>query len=187
MTRPVVAVFGSSHTGIDTDQWIEAEQVGRDIANAGYDVVTGGYGGTMEAVSKGATLAGGFAFGVTAPSLFPGRAGANSYVTSEIVAESLADRISAMVRMSIGCIALPGSIGTATELLIAWNTNHIRRNGGLASFPSVAVGEGWSDFRTIMIQHMAALEDDVAWVETGSEATIWLLDQVNPPRPGDYT
>lgn len=187
MTRPVVAVFGSSQTGVGSAQWNEAEQVGRDLASGGLDVVTGGYGGTMEAVSKGATEAGGAAFGVTAPALFPGRHGANPFVTSEIVAGSLADRISSMVRISVGCIALPGSIGTATELLIAWNTNHISRIGGLDRFPSVAVGDGWSDFRLIMIQHMSALEDDITWVSTGPEATIWLIEQLNPRSSLDST
>lgn len=182
MTRRVVAVFGSGQTEIDSGGWIEAEQVGRDLADAGFDVVTGGYGGTMEAVSKGAAGGGANAVGVTAPTLFPGRTGANPYVTREIVAESLADRISRMVHMSVGCIALPGSIGTATELLIAWNTNHISRIGGLDRFPSVAVGEGWSDFRTIMIQHMAALDVDITWVRTGAEATSWLIEQINPHR-----
>ncbi len=49
-----IVVFGSSTCLPDSAQYREAEELGRGLAESGFGVVTGGYGGTMEAVSKGA-------------------------------------------------------------------------------------------------------------------------------------
>lgn len=173
----LVAVFGSSTTAPESSQWVEAESVGRRLAGHGLGVLTGGYGGTMEAVSRGATLAGGRAIGVTAPSLFPGRPGANRHVTEEIAADSLTERIGTLTALASGVIALPGSIGTATELLIAWNLNHVARSSGGKTIPTVAVGESWRLLWEVMTGPIAARGSDVRVVESGAAAVDWLLDQ----------
>ena len=107
-------MFGSSTTSPQSDEWTEAEAVGSRLASSGVDVITGGYGGTMEAASKGAAESGGHVIGVTVPTIFPTRSGANPYVRETIEAESLTDRLSRMFDIADGTIALPGSIGTAT-------------------------------------------------------------------------
>ncbi|HUF95475.1 MAG TPA: DNA-binding protein, partial [Acidimicrobiia bacterium] len=89
MTERAVAVFGSSDTSTDSPDWLEAVAVGESLARAGFAVVTGGYGGTMEAVSLGAAQSGGRAVGVTVSSMFPGRSGANSHVGTTDDAPSL--------------------------------------------------------------------------------------------------
>ena len=106
-------------------------------------MATGGYGGTMEAVSLGATRAGGGAVGVTAPSLFPQRPGANAFVTREEPVATLAERIGTLVGISVATITLPGSIGTCTELMVAWNEQYIRRFRGEPTQPVLAVGDPW--------------------------------------------
>ena len=90
MSEPAaIAVFGSSATEPGSPGWAEAERTGALLAQARLAVVTGGYGGTMEAVSKGAAAAGGHVIGVTSSRLFRERSGANRYVIQEIAAESL--------------------------------------------------------------------------------------------------
>ena len=66
-TTEAVAVFGSSQTEPGSLEWEEARRAGTRLGEAGYAVITGGYGGTMEAVSSGAADAGGHVIGVTAP------------------------------------------------------------------------------------------------------------------------
>jgi len=156
-----VAVFGSSQTDPGTRMWAEAERVGTRLAEAGFAVITGGYGGTMEAVSKGAADASGHVIGVTAPQLFPGRHGSNPYVAELIEAEGLAGRIGVMMERAAGAIALPGSIGTATELLIAWNVNHIVRQ----------VAE-------TLVTEVGAFPGDVHLVGTPDKGVDWILGQL---------
>ena len=54
-----IAVFGSSRRDEDSPFWAEAYELGRVLATAGYAVLSGGYGGSMGAVSRGAAECGG--------------------------------------------------------------------------------------------------------------------------------
>lgn len=170
-----VAVFGSSQTEIGSSEWEEAHRAGARIAGAGLTVITGGYGGTMEAVSSGAAGAGGHVVGVTAPVLFPDRSTPNPYVHEVIEASSLANRIDIMMERSTATLALPGSIGTAAELLISWNTNHILRQGGATPRVSVAVGPGWKALARALVDMAGAFEDDLIWADTVDEGVDWIL------------
>jgi uncharacterized protein (TIGR00725 family) len=163
-----VAVFGSSQSQPGSAEWEDARRAGRLLAGAGFAVITGGYGGAMEAVSGGAAEAGGHVIGVTAPVLFPGRSGANPFVAELIEASSLANRIDIMMQRSVATLALPGSIGTAAELLISWNTNHILRRSGARPRVSVAVGPSWKALARALVDS-GAVEEDVFWVETVDE------------------
>lgn len=175
MIPTTVAVFGSAGTRPGSPQWTAAEAVGAALAHAGIAVITGGYSGTMEAVSKGAHEAGGHTIGVIAPSLFRNRATANPFVTEVIEAPTLADRIGELMARASATIALPGSIGTATELLVAWNTNHVvRRNGGVP-IPTVAVGSEWAAVATTLVRHIDAYEGDIHLVSEWEEAVPWVL------------
>jgi uncharacterized protein (TIGR00725 family) len=171
----VVAVFGSSQTEPKSLEWEEAHRAGARLAGDGYAVITGGYGGTMEAVSSGAAKAGGHVIGVTAPMLFPGRSVANPFVHEVIEASSLANRIDIMMQRSTATLALPGSIGTAAELLISWNTNHILRNAGAEPRISVAVGPGWKALARALVDMAGAFEDDLMWADTVAEGVDWIL------------
>ena len=140
---PLIAVFGSSTTAPGTPEYAAAEACGRMLAEAGYAVATGGYGGTMEAVSRGAAQAGGRVVGVTAPAVFPERVAANDWVAEEWAADTLTARIHDMVVASSAFIALDGSIGTLTELLIAWNVAYVEAHFGASTRPVIAVGPRW--------------------------------------------
>ena len=177
MSGPAVAIFGSSRTEPGSPEWIEAEKAGTRCAGAGLAVITGGYGGTMEAVSKGAALAGGRVIGVTAAELFRDRSGANTYVTEEIPSKTLTDRIGILTELASGAIALPGSIGTAAELVVAWNMHHIARLSGGSRKPTAAVGNGWRQVSLLFADGIGAFMGDIEWVDTADQAVDWLLQQ----------
>jgi uncharacterized protein (TIGR00725 family) len=173
-----VAVFGSSQTVLDSDDWLDAVRVGRRLAEAGLEVITGGYGGTMEAASLGATGAGGNVVGVTSPVLFPDRDGANPYVTELIEAPTLSARIDIMMQRADATITLPGSIGTATELLTAWNMNFIAGRASGRPLPSAAVGAGWQKVAHALVLSVGAEIDGIYWANTADEGVDWVLGQL---------
>ncbi|MFH1329586.1 MAG: LOG family protein [Actinomycetota bacterium] len=140
----VIAVFGSSAGRPGDPGYEEARSLGHLLAGAGYTVATGGYGGTMEACSRGAAAAGGRVIGVTAPAAFPGRSGANAWVEEEVPAGSITERIHLILSMSAACITLDGSIGTLTELMVAWNIAFITGLAGAPAKPVIAVGPSWA-------------------------------------------
>ena len=126
-----ITVFGSSRCKEGDSEYEFAESVGSLIGKYGHNVATGGYQGTMEAVSKGAAKQGVKVIGVTVPTLFSDKASKgfertpNSYVNNEIKAESLSNRIHYLLNESKAFIVLPGKIGTLTELFVAWNSNYL--------------------------------------------------------------
>jgi uncharacterized protein (TIGR00725 family) len=176
-----VAVFGASNTSPGDPLWDQGVECGRLLADAGFAVATGGYGGVMEAVSLGAREAGGTVIGVTAPSVFPDRAGGNPHLTQETRADSLLERIRELAEGSVASIALSGSLGTATELLAAWDLAFVARFAGGAPKPVVAVGEPWAT----LIPHLTdALDTDgslVTLVPTVAEAAHVISATVGRP------
>lgn len=142
-----IVVFGASRTQEGAAEWRAAHALGFALAEAGYGVVTGGYGGSMEAVSAGAASAGRDVpiVGVTVPSVFQNRTGANPHVTHEIRAESLLTRMEAMVADAAAAVALPGSLGTFTEVMVAWNLAYVARFGDVTPRPLVTVGPVWRE------------------------------------------
>ena len=140
---PVIAVFGASQTPPDHPDWDAAVRCGAGLASAGFAVATGGYGGIMEAVSRGAAAAGGHVIGYTAPEVFSGRIGANEFVAEEVPAATLTERIHVMLTRADGAIALNGSIGTLAELVMAWNIAFVAQFSNETAKPVIAVGERW--------------------------------------------
>ncbi len=141
----LVTVFGSSRIGPGDVEYAAAERCGRLLAEAGFGVISGGYGGAMEAVSRGAAGAGGHVVAVTAPAVFPERSGANRWVGEERQARSITERIHLLIEPAAATIALPGSIGTFTELVSAWNVAYLAARNGGRPLPVVAVGPEWAD------------------------------------------
>src|ERR1051326_536507 len=59
-----VTIFGSSLPGEGTQMYQQARQLGGRLAQAGFAVCNGGYGGLMEASARGARECGGYTIGV---------------------------------------------------------------------------------------------------------------------------
>ncbi len=167
-----VAVFGASRSEPGDGVWKSGERLGKLLVERGYRVATGGYEGLMEAVSKGAKEAGGHVIGVTAPDVFPHRPGGNMYLTQETRAVSLAERIHELIDVADASIALPGSIGTLTEIMMAWNLAFVARYAGRRPDPLVTVGDTW---RSIIDDLTKLLNTDgslVICVDTVDEAAV---------------
>jgi len=138
-----VSVFGSSQPKEGSAAYIEAQELGRLLARGGHIVLTGGYIGTMEAVSRGAAEAGGHVIGVTCEDLERWRPlGANAWVKEEWRKITLMDRLQALIKGCDAALALPGGPGTLTEISLTWNLMII---GSLHRRPLILIGSGWQN------------------------------------------
>jgi hypothetical protein len=133
-----ISVFGSSTLAPGEAQWELAEALGRHLALAGAHVMNGGYGGAMEAVSRGARAAGGHVIGVTV-AVFDKRT-PNRFLSERRHAETLIDRLRILLSAD-GFVALEGSVGTLAELFLVWNHVMI----GSEPRPLVCLGAGWQE------------------------------------------
>jgi uncharacterized protein (TIGR00730 family) len=141
MSIQYVTVFGGSWPKPGESAYEEAQRLGSLLGEAGYTVLTGGYIGTMEAVSRGAAEAGGNVIGVTCEEIEAWRPGrANPWVTEEMRFPTLRERLFALIDTANAAIALPGGPGTLAEISLMWNQMITR---SLPPRPLILVGSGW--------------------------------------------
>ena len=136
-----ITVFGGSEPKEGDKAYAEAQELGRLLAQRGHTVLTGGYVGTMEAVSRGAHDAGGHVIGVTCEDIEAWRPGGpNRWVKEERRKKMLIERLQALIEGCEAAIALPGGAGTLTEVSLMWNLMTVE---SLHRRPLILVGRGW--------------------------------------------
>jgi hypothetical protein len=168
--NPTVAIFGSSRATSDQPLYRDAFKLGKTLAEAGFVIANGGYGGLMEATGLGAAEADGTVIGVTAPSVFPERSGANSSISHEIVADTIGLRIAHLVDGADATIALPGSLGTTAEFIVAWNTCFVAPMSGRRPKLNIAVGPRLRRLTEHLAEELGADASLITCVDSMSEA-----------------
>ena len=147
-----ITVFGGSHPKPGDAAYVQALELGKFLGTAGYIVLTGGYMGTMEAVSRGAAESGGHVIGVTCDEIETWRsAGPNPWVQEEMRYPSLRERLCALIDECDAALALPGGIGTLAEIAMMWSQMQVFST---SPRPLILVGEGW---QTMMLNFYASL------------------------------
>lgn len=112
-----ITVFCSSLPGERSPAYAEAQRLGRLLAESGFVLCNGGYGGLMEASARGAREAGGHTVGVTCAA-WPLRA--NRWVVEEVRTRSFPERIMTLIERGDAYLVLPGGTGTLAELALVW-------------------------------------------------------------------
>lgn len=132
-----VTVFGSSRPREGDAEYEEARLLGRVLAESGYSVCSGGYGGVMEGVSRGAKEAGGKTYGVTAEFF---KARVNRWIDEEVPVETWQARLFELIRIADGFVACKGGTGTLVELAVVWE---MLNKSVLAGKPFAVLGDFW--------------------------------------------
>ncbi len=136
-----VTVFGGAQPKEGTASYEEALTLGKFLAERGHTVLTGGYIGTMEAVSRGASDAGGHVIGVTCEDIEAWRGvKANQWVKEERKHKTLVPRLMGLIEGCDAAMALAGGVGTLTEITLMWNLMIVE---SLPPRPLILIGGGW--------------------------------------------
>lgn len=134
-----ITIFGTANAKSGEPAYTLAYQTGKLLAQAGFVIANGGYGGTMLAASKGAAEAGGETIGVTCSAFKSSTA--NEYITREIVTGSLDERLDTLIKLGRAYVVLPGGTGTLLELAKVWE---LKNKGFIeADKPIILVGGFW--------------------------------------------
>ena len=135
-----ICVFGT-YKNLGKKAKEDITRLGRLLAENNITVVSGGFGGSMEDVCRGAKSAGGKTIGVTYyKDEDLSYKMANEFVDEEIKARNIFERIETMMKISDGFIALQGGTGTLLEL--ASVLEHINK-GMMPPKPIIAIGDFW--------------------------------------------
>jgi uncharacterized protein (TIGR00725 family) len=137
MNERVITVFGSSRRREDDADYKEAFLLGVTLGKARFDVCTGGYGGVMEAVSRGAKTVGAMTYGVTAEFFV---APANAWIDREIRMDNWQQRLFELIRIGDGFVACKGGTGTLAEIAVVWE---MLNKAVIAGKPLVVLGDFW--------------------------------------------
>jgi uncharacterized protein (TIGR00730 family) len=181
ITQKVITVFGSSRPREGEPDYEEARELGRAIADAGFAVCSGGYGGTMDAVSRGAKDRGGKTFGVTAE--FFTAAKANDWIDVEVRVQTWQDRLFELIRLADGFVACKGGTGTLVELSVVWE---MLNKSVIQPKPFAVLGNFWEPIiervREVELAHKAPWgEADgrlIHQTATASEVASYLADKL---------
>jgi hypothetical protein len=140
---PLAAVFGSSEAGPEDLLYRDALRLARLLAGRGWGVVTGGYGGVMEAANRGAYEAGALSVGITthAFDVFPERR-PNRWLSEHRVHDTLLRRTGDLLETASAYAVFHGGAGTLAEAALLWAH---QRAGILGGKPIVLMGRMWEN------------------------------------------
>lgn len=134
-----VTVFGSARTKRDHPEYESGMKLGAALAEAGFATITGGGPGTMEAVNRGCSDAGGHSIGLGIE--LPFEQGLNPWVDLGLNFRYFFARKTMFVKYAQAFICLPGGFGTLDELFEALTLVQTKK---VTRFPVVLFGtEYW--------------------------------------------
>ncbi len=167
-----VTVFGGSLPRPGEPAYDQAQRLGALLGKAGCQVLTGGYIGTMEAVSRGAAEAGGHVIGVTCDEIEAWRAvRPNPWIHEERRFPRLRQRLYALIDGCQAALALPGGIGTLAEVTLMWSQ---LQTGAIPPRPMILIGSGWrASFESLF-------QSQGAYIPTGDRRWLSFVPDVEP-------
>lgn len=139
--EPAVAFFGSARTAETHAAYDLARQVARAVARCGFNILTGGGPGIMEAANRGCQEGGGLSVGLNI--LLPEEQRTNRYVEREVAFRYFFVRKLMFVKYSCAFLIFPGGYGTLDEAFEALTLVQTHR---IPHFPVLLFGEEfWGD------------------------------------------
>jgi len=164
--HPAVSIFGSARTAPDHPHFLLAEQIARQLSDAGFSVISGGGPGVMEAANKGAYFGRSPSIGLNID--LPHEQVTNLYQDISLTFQHFFARKVMFVKFASAYVVMPGGFGTLDELMEALTlvqTGKTRRipiilvhapfwRGMLDWFKTTLVAEGMIDAKDLDLVQM---------------------------------
>jgi uncharacterized protein (TIGR00730 family) len=179
---PAVTVFGSARFAPNTPYYELGVEVGRELARAGFAVITGGGPGMMEAANRGAKEAGGVSIGCNI--ILPHEQKPNPYVDEVVNFDYFFVRKVMLVKYSCAFVCLPGGFGTLDEMFEAATLIQCHKIG---PFPLMLIGKDfWKNLVELlydMLHEGAISPEDTGFAyltDSPAEAVRLILSSLPP-------
>ena len=138
--EPAIAIFGSSRMSPAAPEYAEARALACTVARAGFNVLTGGGPGIMEAASHGCQEGGGLSVGLNIE--LPDEQPANDYLDVSCDFRYFFVRKLMFVKYACAFVIFPGGFGTCDEVFEALTLVQTHK---IPHFPVVLFGNDyWS-------------------------------------------
>jgi len=140
--EPAVTIYGSARVTPDREEYKQAVQIARRVGELGFNIITGGGPGLMEAANKGALEAGVKSVGLNIE--LPEYQPPNTYSNITISFNHFYIRKVMLVKYASAFIVLPGGLGTLDEVTEVLNLIQTRK---IKPFPVILFDSGyWNGF-----------------------------------------
>jgi uncharacterized protein (TIGR00730 family) len=177
---PAVSVFGSARVKPGEPYYEQAVEIARLLVKSGFNVISGGGPGIMEAANKGAAEAGGKSVGLNIQ--LPYEQKPNPYANIRLDFRYFFIRKVMFVKYSVAYVILPGGFGTLDEFSEAITLIQTQR---IKPFPVILVNraywKGLLDWmrKAVCPEGMISLEDmDLIQVIDGPEEVIRAIKKI---------
>ena len=158
--QPAVSIFGSARTLPDHPHYKLAEQIARQLSDAGFSVISGGGPGIMEAANKGAYSGKSLSVGLNIQ--LPHEQHSNAYQNVSQTFRHFFARKYMFVKFATAYVVMPGGFGTLDELMEALT---LVQTGKTRKMPIILVcSDFWGGmldwFRQLLVaENMISAED----------------------------
>lgn len=178
---PCITVFGSARFDENHQYYKLAREIGVNVAKRGFNVITGGGPGLMEAANRGAKEAGGKSIGCNI--LLPKEQKPNSYLDLFVEFHYFFVRKVMLAKYSYAFIVMPGGFGTLDEF---FEIATLMQTGKIQGFPIVLVGKdywkGLMDFLSDPVYSTGSIArtdlEALKLTDDPHEALDWICDKV---------
>lgn len=172
--RKCVSIFGSARAQPGTPFYEDTVAVARQLAEAGYGIITGGGPGLMEAANKGAVEGGGASVGLHIH--LPREQSVNEYVRTRCDFRYFFVRKLMFVKYAMAYVVMPGGMGTIDELSEAFVLAQTHR---IKPFPIILYDSGywnglidWIKDRMVSEGFIAEKELDLITIKDTPESVV---------------
>jgi uncharacterized protein (TIGR00730 family) len=173
MSNKIITVFGSAFVQENNAYYNDIFQVGKLLAQNGYDVCSGGYAGIMEAVSKGAKSVNGKTIGVTVSTW---TSKPNQYIDEDVKMPNLMERITELITLADAYVIFKGGTGTLVELSVALE---LMNKKAMPEKPIILFGSFWSNLIEILKQDSDKLAELINRNIRFAESPVDVVNHLN--------
>lgn len=136
-----VAIFGSARINEGDKEYEEVFNISKGLAEAGFDVVTGGGPGIMQAANAGHKSVTSATHSIGLNIKLPFEQDDNKYLDIKKEFDRFSDRLDTFMSLSDAVVVATGGIGTILELFYSWQLAQVEH---ICETPIILYGEMWS-------------------------------------------
>jgi len=136
-----VTIFGSARISEGDKEYRDVYEIAKGLAAEGFDIVTGGGPGLMQAANSGSKSVsnGGQSIGLNIK--LPHEQHSNPWLDIKEEFDRFSGRLDAFMAISDAVVVAPGGIGTLLELFYSWQLVQVQH---LCETPIILFGEIWT-------------------------------------------
>ena len=168
---PAVSIFGSSRVNPKSPTYQTTVEAARLLVESGFNVISGGGPGVMEAANRGAAEAGGKSVGLHIH--LPNEQKPNEYANVRLEFKYFFIRKVMFVKYAVAYIIMPGGFGTLDELFEALTLIQTKR---IRYFPVILLGSNFWSGLLDWVKNTLVEEDTI------SETDFDIFNVVDTPQ-----